>query len=95
MRFQTAPYTEKRHVTQRREKQKTTGEKKKGRRVDFWSNQCGNRVSSWRLERTVCTKSVFACNFRLLFCFGNINKKKHRMGGILGLWRVFADPAFV
>lgn len=28
---QTAPYTEKRHVTQRREKQKTTGEKKKGK----------------------------------------------------------------
>lgn len=40
MRFQTAPYIEKQHVTQRREKQQMTGEKK-GKRVDFWSNQCG------------------------------------------------------
>lgn len=28
MRFQTAPYIEKQHVTQMREKKKTTGEKK-------------------------------------------------------------------
>lgn len=59
MRFQTAPYTEKRHVTQRREKQKTTGEKKKGKGLisgatsvatgsvhGDWNVQCAQKVYS-------------------------------------------------